>query len=107
MFPIKEFGKRLNEILENMDGILNECNPDDGTLEAFEDLNAETEDALMMLDEINPMDESWIEEAADALDEFESLCGDYRELSEKIPEIAAEVQRMGMTIDMARANLDI
>lgn len=106
MFPIKEFGKRFNEVLEAMDGIFSECDPGDEILDTFEDLNAETEDALMMLDEINPRDEDWEEEAGDALDALESLCGDYSELAKNIPEIAAEVQRMKMTIDMARANLN-
>lgn len=107
MFPIKEFGKRFNEVLEALDDIFGECDPGDEIMEAFEDLNAETEDALMMLDEINLKDEGWEEEAEDALDELESLCGDYRELAKSIPQIAAAVQRMKMTIDMARANLNI
>lgn len=105
MFPIKEFGKRINEILEALDGILNEDDINDETAEALEELNAEMEDALALLNEINPAEEGWEEEAEDALDEFESLCDDYQALAQDAPGIAAEVQRLKMNLDMAQANI--
>jgi len=66
--------KRLEAVLAELDAMSSEC----GAPEALEDLNAELEDALMLLSDIDPRDEGWEEELSDALEEIRALAGDYR-----------------------------
>ncbi|MBE5772986.1 MAG: hypothetical protein E7337_03500 [Clostridiales bacterium] len=105
MFPIKEFEKRLREIVEAMDDIQEDAELDEDTLEELAELNAESEDALMLLSEIGPDDEDAEEALEDAVDEFSALCDDYRALGESIPGIALQVQRLEKVVEMMRVNL--
>lgn len=92
MLPIAEYEARFREILAALDDIA------DG--EDMEELNAELEDALFMLSQIDPKADDAAEEFMDTLDEFDALRADYA----RIP-IAREVaERMGMLIEFARKN---
>ena len=71
MFPVKEFENRFRAILNALD------ERSDGS-ESFEELNAEFEDALCILEEINLRESDWQEEFTDALDDFEDLSARYR-----------------------------
>lgn len=95
MIAIKAFEARFRELLDQLDAIVEEVGDED-----LEDLNAEFEDALFMLHEIDPKSEDAAGEFDDALEEFEALRDDYarRDDTKDISE------RLGMLIQMARAN---
>jgi hypothetical protein len=71
---IKNIVAHLEAVLEALDALAGECDEP----EALEDLNAEFEDTLMMLSEINPREDGWQEELSDALEDLRSLAADYR-----------------------------
>ncbi len=93
MFPVKEFEKRFRSILDALDA----CS--DGS-EAFEELNAEFEDALCILEEIDLQSDEWQEEFTDALDDFEDLAARYREDNLAVE----EAQRITQLVAVARMN---
>ena len=95
MLPIAEFEKRFREILEQLDEAAEVADDED-----LEELNAEFEDALFMLSEIDPKGEDAAEEVADALDEFDALARDYA----RRPDTKDIADRLGMLIQMARNN---
>jgi len=86
--------RRMEALLEEMDALAGAC----GSPEALEDLNAEFEDALMLLSEIDPREDGWEEELSDALEALRALAGDYRRtgiagveaLADKLETSAAE-----------------
>lgn len=100
MFPIREFEKRFREILDCADEIKEEHGG-----EEFEELNADFEDALFVIECIDADDEDWREAFSDALEELKDLCDAYRKLSSEVPELAAEAERLDMAVQMAQANL--
>ena len=69
--------------------------------EALEELNAEFEDALFMLEEIDLKGDDWREEFMDALDEFQALAEDYA----RYTSVASLAERMKLLVQMARKNL--
>ena len=92
MLPIAEFEARFSKILAALDDIA------DG--EDMEELNAEFEDALFMLSQIDPKPDDAPEEFMDALDELDALRADYA----RIPSAREVAERMGMLIEFARKN---
>ena len=98
MFPEKEFMKRFEAILSELDALAER--EDDDTLD---DLNAELEDALFMLSQIRGDDEDAEEALAETLEELRALAGDYGALEvEGVGEVAA---RLSMAADMALNNI--
>jgi DNA repair ATPase RecN len=73
---IENIVERLEAVLADLDALSEEY----GSPEGLEDLNAELEDALMMLSEIDSRDAGWEEELSDALEEIRALAGDYRKV---------------------------
>ena len=71
---IRSIAKRLEAVLAELDALSGEC----GSPEVLEDLNAEFEDALLMLSDIDPREEGWQEELSDMLEDLRALAGDYR-----------------------------
>ncbi len=71
---IKTIVERLEAVLAELDALAGKCEDP----EALEDLNAEFEDALMLLSEIDTREDGWQDELSDALEELRSLAGDYR-----------------------------
>lgn len=104
MFPIKEFEKRFRGILSELDGLRDACSGD--AAEAMEEMNAEFEDALFVIECIDVEDEEWQEEFTDALEEFKDLMVEYRSVEEEVPAIAETINRLEMAIRMAEANLN-
>lgn len=98
MYPIKEFEKRFRELLGELDDLKEEL--DD---ERMEEMNAQYEDALFVIECIDAEDEDWCEAFTDALEEFRDLCGEYRSL--KTPELAAAADRLEALVRLAEANL--
>ena len=92
MLPIAEYEARFRDILAALDDIA------DG--EDMEELNAEFEDALFMLSQIDPGADTAPEEFTDALDEFDALRADYA----RLPAAKDVAERMGMLIEFARKN---
>lgn len=105
MFPIKEFEKRFREILGSLDGLRDGCDAD--AAESMEEMNAEFEDALFVIECIDANDEEWEEEFSDALEEFKDLLEEYRSLADEVPGMEEAAGRLDMTIKMAEANLKL
>lgn len=103
MFPIKEFEKRFREILSALDELRDGCGGDEA--ESIEEMNAEYEDALFVIECIGADDEDWEEEFADALEEFKDLLEGYRDLAEDVSELDEVADRLDMAIQLAEANL--
>lgn len=103
MFPIKEFEKRFREILADLDALRDGCI--DETAEDIEEMNAEYEDTLFVIECTNTDDEDWVEEFMDALEEFEDLLEEYRALEDEVPNLVDALDRLDMAIQMAEANL--
>ena len=65
MYPIKEFEKRFRGLLDEMDELRADADDED-----LEELAADFEDALFVVECIGADDEDWREQFTDALDEF-------------------------------------
>lgn len=95
MLPVKAFEARLRAILDMLDQAAEDIDDED-----FDDLNAELEDALFMLSQIDPKSGDAEEELAGALEELAALKDDYA----RWPEAGEAAARLGMLIEMASAN---
>ena len=103
MFPVKEFIKRFEGILAELDALSEVCEGEAFT--DLDDLNAELEDAIMLMGEIKPDEEDWQEEMTDALEELRALAGDYRGLEARVPELRELASQLEMAANMALGNL--
>ena len=101
MVPIRDFTARLRDILDSLDGL----NEDGMGGEDLEELNAEFEDALFMMDGIDPSDETWREELEDALEELDALNADYRRLEDADGALYPLCDQMDMAIQFIRGNM--
>ena len=70
MSAMQEIRKRFQAILEALDSLAEQSSDD-----ALEDMNAELEDALFMLSDIDTGSEDWREELRDMLETLEELRG--------------------------------
>lgn len=100
MYPIKEFEKRFRGLLDEMDELRADADDED-----LEELAADFEDALFVIECIGADDEDWREQFTDALDEFSDIAEDSRRLAREIPQMEGIAGRMEALIQMARANL--
>ena len=91
------FLKRFQEILDAMD----EFEMD----ENLEELNAEFEDALFLMESIDEEDEDASEEIEGALDELHELAQQYRAAAEAQAELGQKATELEMAVLMARNNL--
>ena len=87
---IMTIAKRFEAILSELDALAEACD----SAEALEDLNAEFEDTLLMLSELNPSDEGYQEELDDIMEDLRSLADDYRALARDIPGVEALADRL-------------
>ena len=99
MYPDKEFMKRFEVILAELDVLAGEA--DD---EELDDLNAELEDALLLLGQLRPDDVDAREELSDTLEEIKALAGDYRAL--EIEGVGEPAARLSMAAEMAMGSLE-
>ena len=102
MLSTRGFMERFGELLSELDALAEDCDGEAG--EDLEDLNAELEDALLLLGDWKPEDGA--EELADALEDLRALAGDYRALSGSVPGLADLAGRLAAAADMALGNLD-
>ena len=100
MYPIKEFEKRFRGLLDEMDELRADADDED-----LEELAADFEDALFVIECIGADDEDWREQFTDALDEFSDIAEDSRRLAGEISQMEGIAGRMDALIQMARANL--
>lgn len=100
MYPIKEFEKRFRGLLDEMDELRADADDED-----LEELAADFEDALFVVECIGADDEDWREQLIDALDEFSDIAEGSRRLAGEIPQMEGIAGRMDALIQMARANL--
>ena len=100
MYPIKEFEKRFRGLLDEMDERRADADDED-----LEELAADFEDALFVVECIGADDEDWREQFTDALDEFSDIAEGRRRLAGEIPQMEGIAGRMDALIQMARANL--
>ncbi|MBR1820421.1 MAG: hypothetical protein IJ769_02230 [Clostridia bacterium] len=100
MYPIKSFLERFGGILAELDALTEDCAPE--AAEDLDDLNAELEDALLLLGELKKEDG---EELAGALEDIQALAEDYRALADQIPALAGLAGQLDMAADMALGNL--
>ena len=100
MYPIKEFEKRFHDLLDEIDDLRIEV--ESGKLD---ELAADFEDALFVIECIGANDEDWREQFTDALDEFSDIAEGSRRLAGEIPQMEGIAGRMDALIQMARANL--
>lgn len=91
------FVKRFQDILDAMD----EFEMD----EALEELNAQFEDTLFWMENIDEEEEDAAEEIEDALEEISDLLNDYRKLAEERSELSQKVTELDMAAQMAKNNL--
>jgi len=91
------FHSRFQAILEEMD----EFDMD----ETLEELNAQMEDVLFLMESIDEDDEDAAEETEGALEEIDDLLEQYRELAHVRPELNQKVLELEMAAQMAAANL--
>lgn len=87
---IEAYRARLSKLLEAFDALAKNC----GDTDALDELNAEFEDALLLLSEIRESSDGWEEELDDALEEFAALAGDYRALAKDIPALAPLAEQL-------------
>ena len=102
MFPVKEFEKRFRELLAQLDELRDAA--DDRASGEMDEMNADFEDALFVIECIDADDDDWREEFSDALAEFRDLCADYRRLD--VPGLAEAVDRLEMAVRLAENNLN-
>lgn len=96
---VKAFMERFGGILEELDALAEACAP--SVAEDLEDLNAELEDALLLLGELK---EGEADELTGALEDLRALAEDYRALANGMPELADCADRLAMAADMALDN---
>ena len=91
------FYVRFQNILDAMDEFEQDEN--------MEELNAQFEDILFMMDCIDEEDEDAADEISDALENLNDLLADYRDLCAERSELAPKVTELEMILKMAQNNL--
>ena len=91
------FVRRFQDILDAMDEF--------GEAEEIEEINAELEDAIFLMENIDEDDGDAKEEIEGALEEIEDILAEYRDLKDEYPEIGQKVIELEMTFQMAKNNL--
>ena len=94
----------LNGFLERFHGILDELD-EIGSDEELEELNAQLEDVLFLMESVDVEDADAAEEIAGALEEIDDLLAAYRELAEELPELRQQALELEMARRMAGQNL--
>jgi len=89
------FMKRFQEILDALDEMSDS--------DEMDELNAQFEDILFLMESVDPEEEDAQEELEGALEEMEDLLEEYREL--EMSEIDQKITELEMALRMARNNL--
>ena len=94
----------LNGFLERFHGILDELDGIEAD-EELDELNAQLEDVLFLMESVDVEDADAAEEIAGALEEIDDLLAAYRELAEELPELRQQALELEMARRMAGQNL--
>ena len=94
----------LNGFLERFQGILDELDEIDAS-EELEELNAQLEDVLFLMDSVDVEDADAAEELAGAREEIDDLLAASRDLSGALPELRQQALELEMARRMAGQNL--
>ena len=94
----------LNGFLERFHGILDVLDDIEAD-EELDELNAQLEDVLFLMESVDVEDADAAEEIAGALEEIDDLLAAYRELSEELPELRQQALELEMARKMAGQNL--
>ena len=94
----------LNGFLERFHGILDELDEIE-TDEELEELNAQLEDVLFLMESVDVEDADAAEELEGALEEIDDLLAAYRALAEELPELRQQALELEMARKMAGQNL--
>lgn len=73
--------------------------------ETLEELNAQLEDAIFLMESIDADDEDASEETEGALEEIADILSEYRDLARERPELSEKVNELAMAVQMAENNL--
>lgn len=92
------FLERFQEILEDLDAFEMD--------ETLEELNAQLEDALFLLESVDADAEGAGEERSGAIEEIGGLLEEYRALSTRRPELCQKVLELEMAVQMAGRNME-
>lgn len=95
----------LAGFLERFQAILDELDEFEMD-EELEEMNAQFEDTLFMMETIDEGEEDAAGEIQEAMDDMESLLAEYRELAEKRPVLRQKVLELEMAVQMAVNNLN-
>ena len=101
MLSVKMIRDRFGRILSELDALADTCKGE--LAEDLEDMNAELEDALLLISEIRPEADDWREELTDALEALRALASDYRGLADTLPQITQYAARLEAVADEAMA----
>ena len=93
---VKAFMERFGGILAELDALAEACAP--SVAEDLEDLNAELEDALLLLGELK---EGEADELTGTLEDLRALAEDYRALANGMPELAGQRPRIAASSRVA------
>lgn len=102
MAATNAFKERYLTLLEELDELAGSDALTDEQADDLDDLNAEFEDAILLLDSLDPENTDFEEELEDALAEFDALAEDYRDYSEVVPEFGALADRLEGLIALTR-----
>lgn len=102
MAATNAFKERYLTLLEELDELAGSDALTDEQTDDLDDLNAEFEDAILLLDSLDPENTDFEEELEDALAEFDALAEDYRDYSEVVPEFGALADRLEGLIALTR-----
>ena len=91
------FAVRFQDILDAMD----EFDMD----ETLEELNAEFEDTLFLMENIDEEEEDASDEIEGALEEMQDILEEYQDMADERPELKQKVSELNMALQMARSNL--
>ena len=94
----------LNGFLERFHGILDVLDEIEAD-EELDELNAQLEDVLFLMESVDVEDADAAEEIAGALEEIDDLLAAYRELAEELPELRQQALELEMARRMAGQNL--
>ena len=94
----------LNGFLERFHGILDVLDEIEAD-EELDELNAQLEDVLFLMESVDVEDADAAEEIAGALEEIDDLLAAYRELADELPELRQQALELEMARRMAGQNL--
>lgn len=91
------FCERFQSILDALDAF--ELDED------LEELNAQFEDVIFLMENIDEDDADAAEEIQGALEEMQDICADYQHQAQHRPELNQKALELDMALQMARRNL--